>query len=128
MITNTKPNEVYLKNEIEAASPLKRVVMLYDGAIYFLEDVKEKMNLKKYTEATISNIRAQNIISELKSSLNMEYGELPQRLNGLYSYFIKKLISGNMERKTEHIEEVLKHIKELRESWNTLLENESGGK
>ncbi len=127
MITSSKLNEQYLKSEIETASPLKRVVMLYDGAIYFIEDAKEKMSAKKYTDATISNIRAQNIISELKSSLNMDYGDLPERLNALYSYFLKKLISANMERKIEFLEEVLKHLAELRNSWNELLEKEEGG-
>jgi len=112
-----KPNNVYLKNEIETATPLERVVMLYDGAIYFLEDAKEKMLAKKYTDATISNIRAQNIIIELKNSLNMDYGELPQRLNRLYAYFLKGLINANMERNHKIIEDIIKNLKEIRDSW-----------
>ncbi len=124
----TAQTKTYLKNEIESATPLKRVVMLYDGAVSFLTEAREKMEYKKYTEATIANIRAQNIIAELKNSLNMEYGELPARLDRLYSYFIKKMISANIERDPKALEEVIKSLKEVRSSWSQLCENEKGGK
>lgn len=124
---NTKLTQTYLKNQIENASPLERVVMAYDGAISFLESAKELMEIKKFTDATIANIRAQNIITELKMSLNMEAGELSQRLANLYSYFLKKLISANLERNSSHIDEVIRHLKELREAWQEISKQNNGG-
>jgi len=125
-MNNTAIN-TYIKNEIETSTPLQRVVMLYDGVICFLEEAKDMMINKKYTEATISNIRAQNIITELKNSLNMEYGELPERLNRLYSYFLKRLISANIERNPQIIDEVLKSFKDIKDTWDKLYDQEKGG-
>lgn len=124
---NTNITQTYLKNQIENASPLERVVMAYDGAISFLESAKELMEEKKFTDATIANIRAQNIITELKISLNMEAGELSQRLANLYSYFLKKLISANLERNPAHIEEVLRHLRELKDAWESVSKKTNGG-
>ncbi|MCX7905454.1 MAG: flagellar export chaperone FliS [Elusimicrobiales bacterium] len=123
----THVSQIYLKNQIETATPLERVVLAYEGAITFLNLAKNLMEAKKFTDATIANIRAQNIITELKMSLNMEAGEISHRLSNLYSYFIKKLISANLERNVNHIEEVLKHMMDLKKSWEEISKQKIGG-
>lgn len=124
---NKQITQTYLKTQIENATPLERVIMAYDGAISFLESAKELMETKRFTDATIANIRAQNIITELKMSLNMECGEISQRLANLYSYFLKRLISANLERNPSHIDEVIKHLRELRQAWEEISKQNTGG-
>ena len=111
----------YLMNRIESATPAQRVVMLYDGAVNFAEKVAGCMREKDYENATIYNIRAQNIIMELQGSLNMqEGGDLSPRLHGLYSYFLRRLINANSARSPEAVESVIASLRELREAWETI--------
>lgn len=111
----------YLKDRIESASPAQRVVMLYDGAIRFGDKAAACMREKDYENATIYNIRAQNVIMELQGSLNMrEGGDLSARLHGLYSYFLRRLMSANSSRSAETIDSVLGSLRDLRESWEAI--------
>ncbi len=126
MIRSNNPWQSYRKVSIQTASPGHLVLMLYDGAISFLErsltgfDYQDplKFNL------TISNnvIRAQAIIREMNARLNMEEGgEVSENFRGLYSYFTRRLQQANLKKKKEPIEEVLRHLRVLRDSWAEML-------
>ena len=122
--------DTYFRAQVESASPLQRVVMLYDGAVSFLEDAARQMDLRDYEGAPLLNIRAQNIIMELQGVLNMrEGGELAQRLHTLYAYFLRRLITANTKRDAGMLLEVAERMKEMRESWATLADgsNETEG-
>ena len=94
----------YLKNQIETSSPEQILILLYDGAIKFLNQAKIGIQ-NKDIELTHNNlIKAQNIISELRDTLDMEIGgELANNLYALYNYFNRRL--------------VLEHLRGLRDTW-----------
>jgi flagellar protein FliS len=120
-MTTATATDTYFRAQVESASPLQRVVMLYDGAITFLEDAARQMELRDYEAAPLLNIRAQNIIMELQGVLNMEEGgELSRRLHSLYAYFLRRMIAANIRRDPAMLLEVADRMKEMRESWNTL--------
>jgi len=120
-MTTATATDTYFRAQVESASPLQRVVMLYDGAINFLEDAARQMEMRDYEAAPLLNIRAQNIIMELQGVLNMnEGGELAARLHSLYAYFLRRLIAANSRRDPAMLLEVADRMKEMRESWNTL--------
>jgi flagellar protein FliS len=120
-MTTATATDTYFRAQVESASPLQRVVMLYDGAITFLEDAARQMELRDYEAAPLLNIRAQNIIMELQGVLNMEEGgELSRRLHSLYAYFLRRMIAANSRRDPAMLLEVADRMKEMRESWNTL--------
>lgn len=117
----TTATATYFRTQVESATPLQRVVMLYDGALHFLERSASCMRGHDYENATIYNIRAQNIVMELQGSLNMqEGGDLSVRLHALYAYFLKRMISANTSRSPEQLDEVSRSIGEIRESWAAL--------
>ena len=62
----------YKNNEVMTASRTKLVVMLYDGAITFLEQAKEEIQAKHYDKKGILISQALDIIAELDSSINAE--------------------------------------------------------
>lgn len=108
----------YLKNQIETSSPEQILILLYDGAIKFLNQAKIGIQ-NKDIELTHNNlIKAQNIISELRDTLDMEIGgELANNLYALYNYFNRRLVQANIKKEIEPVDEVLEHLRGLRDTW-----------
>jgi len=108
----------YQKNSVETASPEKLLIMLYDGAIQFLNKAKLSME-EGEIEQTHNNLTGcQNIILEFMSTLDMKQGgDLAQNLYRLYEYYYNTLVQANLQKDIKKVEEVLKHLKGLRETW-----------
>ena len=113
--------EEYKKNAVNSASPLKLVIMLYDGALRFMESGKEAILQKDYSRQNDYLQRAQKIVLELMSSLDMESGgEIAHNLMSLYSYVLQQLINANVYDQTDPVDTSIKIMSELRLSWMTL--------
>ncbi len=112
-----KPVDQYKEIQIKTAGQGKLIVMLYDGIINNLEQAKEYISKKNIQESHNKIVKAQDIIMELIFSLNMEAGEIAQKLYSLYMYFHKRLLEANIYKDPKIIDEVLKMVKELREVW-----------
>ncbi|HUD84219.1 MAG TPA: flagellar export chaperone FliS [Candidatus Saccharimonadales bacterium] len=126
MLQRNNPWQSYRKVAIQTASPGHLVLMLYDGAIRFLErgltgfDYQDPAQFNQ----TISNniIRAQAIIREMNARLDMEQGgEISENFRRLYNYFNRRLQQANLKKQKEPIEEVLGHLREIRDSWAEML-------
>ena len=86
-MSNTNPYNQYKQTQITTANQGKLIVMLYDGAIKFLNIALDNMSPKTYDVVNNNIIKAQDIITELLLSLNMdEGGEISQNLFNLYMY------------------------------------------
>jgi len=108
----------YQQASIETASREQILIMLYDGAIQFLNKAKIAMQNKNIEEQNNNLIAAQNIIQEFINSLDHEIApQLAQNLQSLYEYFLRRLIFANIKRKIEPIDEVLKYLKSLKMTW-----------
>jgi len=117
----------YRETQIKTASPGKLLLMLYDGAIRFLNVAikaldKEEKELEK---AHIHIIKVQNIISELTVTLDLEKGgEIAENLKELYTFMKKHLIKANLEKDTKYLEEVKGLIEQLRVAWKEVVDKE----
>lgn len=110
----------------KTASPGQLVLMLYDGAIRYLEGALRGFALDDPAEcnSTINeNLqRAQAILDELSAALNMGAGgEFAERLRNLYTYLDRRLFESNMRKETEGIEEVILRLSTLRDAWRDML-------
>ncbi|MDY6967377.1 MAG: flagellar export chaperone FliS [Spirochaetota bacterium] len=111
----------YKLTDINTANQGKLIVMLYDGAIKFLNIALEHMDIKTYDIVNNNLLKTQDIITELLLSLNMkEGGEISENLFNLYLYFKRRLLEANVQKDPAIIEEVLNHLKELRYAWNKI--------
>jgi flagellar protein FliS len=72
--------------------------MMYDGAIRFCNQAKGAIKEDNYNEANRLLQRAQDIVDELNFSLNMEAGEIANRLRSLYDFINSKLIEANVNK------------------------------
>ncbi len=108
----------YQKTTVETASNEKILIMLYDGAIQFLNKAKIALNEKNWEQSHNNLMGAQKIIEEFINTIDKEPNpELAQNLINLYEYFITRLVQANMKHEIAPIDEVLKFLKELKSTW-----------
>ncbi len=108
----------YKKTAVNTASKEQILLMLYDGAIKFLHKAKLAFETNDIEQIHNNITRAERIITEFQSTLDMENGgRFAQELYSLYEYLNNRLFMANMKKRTDYIDEVLKHLTELRDTW-----------
>jgi flagellar protein FliS len=127
MMPRNNPWQSYRKVATQTAPPGQLVLMLYEGAIRFLEKSLAGFELTDPLERnlTISNniLRAQAIVHELNARLDMKKGlDVATNFRRLYIYFHRRLQEGNRRKNKEPINEILGHIRGLRDSWAEMLQ------
>jgi len=123
MLANN-PYAQYQQTQIETAPPERLLLMLYDGAIRFTNVAKKAIDDKDFSTCHTYCIKVQNILTELMVTLKMDVGgELARNLFDLYEYLTHLTIQANVSKTTGPLEEVLMHLKELREAWAQAAKN-----
>jgi flagellar protein FliS len=108
----------YVTTQVGTADRLQLVIMLYDGAISFLGQAREKMVAKDAAAKGLLIGRALDIIAELNASLNFQAGrELATSLFHLYNFMTGHLTKANLNWDLTALDEVLDMLQKLRESW-----------
>lgn len=123
MATSTAGYGVYRKVDVETASQGKLIIMLFNGAIQRAEEAKRQLERGGVEGVHNNLIRAQDIIGELRSALNMSAGEISRNLDRLYEYFQHLLIMANIRKQTAPIEECIRHLTSMRDTWKELFDN-----
>jgi flagellar secretion chaperone FliS len=121
--------KAYRQVAAQTATPGQQVLMLYDGALGFLERALVGFQQDDPLEfnQTIHNnlVRAQAIIQELNFALNMEAGgELSVTLRRLYQYFDERLNESNLTKRAGGVKEVIRRLSVLRDAWAEMLRQE----
>ncbi len=106
----------YQNNAIQTASPAKLTLMLYDGAIKFCNIAKDGLKENNIEKTNTNLIKAQKIINELRSTLDTKY-EVAKEFDKVYDYIYRKLVEANIHKNQEDLDEALKYIREMRETW-----------
>lgn len=125
---NKNVNQVYQDVSVNTSTPTKLIVMLYDGALRFLNQSKEiaqkrenKNGISWQEEVHINLVKVQNIIFELLSSLNYKQGgEISENLRKIYLYIIDRIIDADISKKPEDIDIILNLIAPLKIAWEEL--------
>lgn len=123
------PWKSYHQTATLTAPPGQIVLMLYDGAIRFLERALNGFACSDPAELNMTvhnNLqRAGNVIRELDFALDLERGgELASTLHRLYEYFQRRLQDSNIRKERPGLEEVLQHLNGLRDAWATMLKGD----
>jgi flagellar protein FliS len=118
----------YRRIATKTAPPGQLILMLFDGALLCLERALvgfEYSNPGEKNQAIHNNLRrAADIIRHLNNSLNLEAGgELAGTLRRLYHYFDMRLTESNLKKQRAGVDEVIRHLKELRDAWAAMLAN-----
>lgn len=111
----------YKQNSVVTATPEELTLMLYDGAIKFMNISKYSIENKDLERAHTSLIRAQDIINELNYSLDMKY-EISEEMRKLYDFISSKLVDANIRKDIAPIEEALVITHEMRDTWKEVIQ------
>jgi flagellar protein FliS len=113
----------YFETEVMTATPQKRQLMLLEGAIRLIERTRQHWRADEDVQASDTLIRAQQIITELLSSLNHEVApELTRKVAALYLFVFRRLIDANLHRDEQRLEEALSVLEPQREAWKGVCE------
>ena len=110
--------EAYKRQQVLTATPEALTLMLYNGCLKFMDEGIKALTAEKpnYEQANISLQKAQNIISEFRVTLDMQY-DISKQLMPLYNYTYDRLVEGNMKSDATKVEEAKAIILELRDAW-----------
>ena len=101
----------YRQTQIDTAPKEQILLMLYDGAVRFLNQAKAGFAEKNIEKIHNNIVKVQNIITEFESTLDMKTGgEFAQNLFALYEYINNQLLLANIKKREECLDEALKHI------------------
>ncbi|HWA84455.1 MAG TPA: flagellar export chaperone FliS [Fimbriimonadaceae bacterium] len=108
----------YQKGAVNGASPVQLVIMLYDGALRFMEAGKYAMAARDLEKQNTNLQKAQKIIMELMSCLDMQNGgDIAKNLLALYTFAYDQLVQANIKDEPGGIENSIQIFSQLRESW-----------
>lgn len=112
----THPYQAYENNQVLFAKGEELTLLLYKGAVKFIEQAKLAMEKKDWSRANNRIIKTQNIISELMVTLNMDM-EISNSLILLYDYMKQRLIEANIKKEMKILNEVQEMLVELLGAW-----------
>lgn len=121
MTTVNKAYATYASNRILTASPAELTLMLYEGAIKFGNIAQVAMSNQDVEKAHNNIIKIRDIILEFQSTLNRNY-PVAEDFNNVYEYIKYRLTVVNLNKDPEIMEEILGHLRTLRDTWKEVME------
>lgn len=113
--------ENYLANQVLQASPKRLIELLLEGCIKNLKLAVIAIDKEDVNLAHNKLVRAQDIISELRYSINEEVGgEVAQQFIQLYEYINNQLVLANLKKDKAVVEKIEGMVEELLTTWKQL--------
>ncbi len=126
-MTNPYKTQAYYKTHVETASKEALLLMLYEACIRFLKKSKIALENKDIAEKGKMLGKAQDIVNELNSTLDMENGgEVMDQLQALYLYVSTQSTEANIHNDPKKIDHCIKIMTTLHEGWQGAVEQLQG--
>lgn len=106
----------YKNNKIMGASGPELTLMLYDGAIKFLNIADFALEKNDLSKAHTNIVKTERIIEYLRNTLDMKYA-VAQDFENMYSYIARRLVEANIGKDREIVSEVNEHMHAIRDNW-----------
>jgi flagellar secretion chaperone FliS len=107
----------YLGDSVATASPQRILVMLYDRLALDLERAQAALRAGDRQEANAQLQHAQDIVLELRGSLQVDAWEGGPRLAALYTWLIGELVQANVKADRNRVSSCLQVVEPLRDAW-----------
>ncbi|MBI5373960.1 MAG: flagellar export chaperone FliS [Candidatus Schekmanbacteria bacterium] len=113
----------YKSTQISTASSVKIIVLLYDGAINFLEQGKIKIKERDFKLKGVYLSKASRIVAELNSALDEKVDKkLVENLQSLYEFVNYQILQANLKNEIVFIDNAINILKTIKESWDKVIE------
>jgi len=111
----------YNNNKVLTATPAELTLMLYDGAIKFCNIAILAIEQNDVEKAYVNIMKTKNIITEFIITLDHKY-PVAKDFENVYNYLKRRLHEANMTKDKEILEEVLGHLRTMRDTWKQVME------
>jgi len=113
----------YLKTRILTASREELQLMLYEGAIRFCRQAKEKLQKRDYDSSYQLIHRAEQIALELIRGLRPEIAPaLCAKLNDIYQFLYRRLFEANVTQNAAALDDCIRVFTVLKDNWVELMQ------
>ena len=123
-MTNKQGYAAYANNKILTASPAELTLMLYEGSIKFCNIAIDAIERKDISKAHNNIVKVENIIEEFQATLNHKY-PVAKDFESVYAYLQQRLVEANIKKDKEILEEVLEHLRGMRDTWKEVIDRKS---
>jgi flagellar protein FliS len=122
MSSNATPAALeYLRAAVLSATPLRLVVLCYDGALRHLRAALRQLEAGDAAATRGSLLRAHDIVSELIGSLDPKAASaLVADLERDYRWVLRRITEANLTQRTAAIEDAVRVLDVLRSAWAEL--------
>lgn len=110
----------YNNSKVLTASPAELTLMLYEGAIKFVNIAIVAIEQKEIEKAHTNIVKTQRIIDYLRQTLDMKYA-VAKDFENIYSYLGQRLVEANMKKDKAILEEVNTHLHSVRDNWKEVM-------
>jgi len=111
----------YNNSKILTASPAELTLMLYDGAIKFANIAIAAIEANDANKAHVNIVKVQRIIDNFRSTLDKKY-PVWEDFDRIYVYLLQRLFEANVHKDKEIMEEVLEHLRAMRDTWKEVMQ------
>jgi flagellar secretion chaperone FliS len=118
-MTNRPPSmrERYLNDSVATASPAKLLLMLYDRLVVDLNRGEQALLAGDRPEANTHLLHAQDIVTELHVSLDLDAWDGAAGLASLYVFVGTELVNANIRGDAAKVASVRGLMEPLRDTW-----------
>jgi flagellar protein FliS len=109
----------YAGTAINTASPARLLVMLYDRLVRDLVTAEQALTSQDLATASSELLHAQQIVLELRTSLDVTLWDGAQGLSDLYSFLHGELVGANLRKDAGRVRTCREVIEPLRDAWRT---------
>jgi flagellar protein FliS len=123
MTTTTMPAAAaadrYLAERVLSASPAELTAMLYDACVGAIKVAIRLQEADEHVAALPKLGKAQDILLELRSTLNHEAGQLASTLDALYTFAWQQLFHSGLKKDVAAAKAALEVVEPLQQAWRT---------
>ena len=108
----------YTRNTVSTASPAKLLTMLYDRLVRDLTNAVKAIDQGSIAQANSELQHAQQLVLELRTSLDVDAWSGGPGLDQLYTYLYGELVAANVGKDARRVAVCLEIIEPLRDAWH----------
>lgn len=113
-----KAAQAYFQTQVTTNTQGDILIMLFDGALKFLVQARERIQAKDFAKKGILISKALDVLAELQSSLNPQKGgDLAENLRKIYLICQTKLLTANMRMDVRPLDEVVNILTGIRDAF-----------
>ena len=119
VMINSRPQDAYRRQDIMTASAVDLIIMLYDALKKNVVLGRRGIEKKDIQGSHKHLIKAQEIVSELINSLDMNY-PISEELLALYDFMLRNIEDANIRKDATPLEPIVEIIDSLRDAWKEI--------